>query len=67
MWDEAKPVLMGYYFYKLEPLSYLIGNQSELAIISPNGNMFGKLEVDVAPHGEEGNEFDEVYLKPQMN
>ncbi len=64
LWDEAKPVLIGYSFYKLEPLSYLIGNQSEIAIISPNGNMIGKLEVDVAPHDEEGNEFDEVPETP---
>ena len=64
LWDEAKPVLIGYSFYKLEPLSYLIGNQSEIAIISPNGNMIGKLEVDVAPHDDEGNEFDEVPETP---
>ena len=64
LWDEAKPVLMGYSFYKLEPLSYLIGNQSELAIVSPKGNMIGKLEVDVAPHDDEGNEFDEVPETP---
>ena len=64
LWDEAKPVLIGYSFYKLEPLSYLIGNQSEIAIISPNGNMIGKLEVDVAPHDEDGNEFDEVPETP---
>ena len=64
LWDEAKPVLLGYSFYKLEPLSYLISNQSELAIISPNGNMIGKLEVDVAPHDDDGNEFDEVPETP---
>ena len=64
LWDEPKPVLMGYSFYQLEPLSYLIGNQSDIAIISPNGNMIGKLDVDVAPHDEEGNEFDEVPEDP---
>ena len=64
LWDEAKQVLIGYSFYKLEPLSYLIGNLSELAIISPNGNMIGKLKVDVAPHDEDGNEFDEVPETP---
>ena len=64
LWDEAKPVLLGYSFYKLEPLSYLIGNRSELAIISPNGNMIGKLDADVAPHDDDGNEFDEVPETP---
>ena len=64
LWDEAKPVLIGYSFYKLEPLSYLIANRSELAIVSPQGNMIGKLEADVAPHDEDGNEFDEVPENP---
>ena len=41
LWDEAKPVLIGYSFYKLEPLSYLIAYKSELSIISPSGNMIG--------------------------
>ena len=64
LWDEPKPVLLGYSFYKLEPLSYLISNKSELAIISPNGNMIGKLEADVFPHDDEGNEFEEVPENP---
>ena len=64
LWDEAKPVLIGYSFYKLEPLSYLIANRSELAIVSPQGNMIGKLDADVAPHDEDGNEFDEVPENP---
>ena len=64
LWDEAKPILIGYSFYKLEPLSYLISNKSELAIISPNGNMIGKLEVDVVPHDEDGDEFEEVPENP---
>ena len=64
LWDEAKPVLIGYSFYKLEPLSYLIANKSELSIISPSGNMIGKLEVDVAPHDEDGEEFEEVPENP---
>ncbi|MBP5780846.1 MAG: DUF1292 domain-containing protein, partial [Clostridia bacterium] len=50
--------LIGYSFYKLEPLSYLIANRSELAIVSPQGNLIGKLEADVAPHDEDGNEFE---------
>ena len=64
LWDEPKPVLLGYSFYKLEPLSYLISNKSELAIISPNGNMIGKLEADVFPHDDEGNEFEDEPENP---
>ncbi len=64
LWDDAKPVLIGYSFYKLEPLSYLISNKSELAIVSPNGNMIGKLEADVFPYDDDGNEFDEVPENP---
>ena len=64
LWNEAKPVLIGCSFYKLEPLSYLIVNQSELAIISPNGNMIEKLEADAVPHDKDGNEFNEVPKTP---
>jgi len=64
LWDEPKPVLLGYSFYKLEPLSYLISNKNDLAIISPNGNMIGKLEADVFPHDDEGKEFEEVPENP---
>ena len=64
LWDEAKPVLIGYSFYKLEPVSYLIGNKFDCAIISPNGNIIGKLEVEVTPHDENGKEFEEVPENP---
>jgi hypothetical protein len=64
LWDEPKPVLLGYSFYKLEPLSYLISNKSDLAIISPNGNIIGRLEADVFPHDDEGNEFEDVPENP---
>jgi predicted transcriptional regulator len=60
LWDESKPVLLGYAFYKLEPVSYLMSNQSVISIVSPNGNVVGKIEVDIIPHDENGNEYDEV-------
>ena len=62
--DEAKPILIGYSLYKLEPLSYLTDNPSELSIFSPNGNVIGKLKMDVFPHDEKGYEFDEVPESP---
>ena len=60
LWDEGKPVLLGYAFYKLEPVAYLMNNQSVISIVSPNGNVVGKIEVDIIPHDENGNEYDEV-------
>ena len=35
-------------------------NQSIISIVSPNGNVVGKIEVDIIPHDENGNEYDEV-------
>ena len=60
LWDEGKPVLLGYAFYKLEPVSYLMSNQSIISIVSPNGTVVGKIEIDIIPHDENGNEYDEV-------
>lgn len=60
LWDEQVPVLIGYCFYKLEPVSYLISNPSTLSIISTRGQWEGSLEMDIYPHDEDGNEFDEV-------
>ena len=60
LWDEGKPELLGYAFYKLEPVAYLMNNQSVISIVSPNGSVVGKIEVDIIPHDENGNEYDEV-------
>jgi hypothetical protein len=64
LWDEGKPQLLGYAFYKLEPVAYLMSNQSVISIVSPNGNIVGKIEVDIIPHDENGNEYDEVPETP---
>jgi hypothetical protein len=37
-----------------------MSNQSVISIVSPNGNVVGKIEVDIIPHDENGNEYDEV-------
>jgi len=60
LWDEAKPVLLGFAFYKLEPVSYLMSNLSEISIVSSNSEVVGKIEVDIIPHDENGMEYDEV-------
>jgi hypothetical protein len=60
LWDENKPTLLGYCFYKLEPLAYLMTNQFTCSIISTSGLCVGNLTVDIIPHDEDGNEFDEI-------
>ena len=60
LWDEGKPILLGYSFYKLEPVAYLMSNESELPILSPIGDIMGKLEMDIVPHDENGKEYEEV-------
>ena len=65
LWDEQDESLMGYAFFKLEPISYLIATKNELNIINPfNGKLMGILEVNIIPHDEKNNEFDEVPDSP---
>ena len=60
LWQESKPYLLGYAFYRLEPIAYLMSNKSDLVILSPTGDIIGQLVIDIIPHDEEGNEYDEV-------
>jgi pSer/pThr/pTyr-binding forkhead associated (FHA) protein len=60
LWDEHKPHLLGYAFFKLEALAYLISNLSICSIVSTNGECVGSLTVDIIPYDDEGNEFDDV-------
>ncbi|MFO0515319.1 MAG: hypothetical protein ACK5YA_00540, partial [bacterium] len=60
LWDENKPSLLGYAFYKLEPLAYLINNPSTSNIISANGDCNGVITLDIIPYDDDGNEFDDV-------
>ena len=64
LWDQPQNLLMGYAFYKLEPIGYLMGNESEISIISPGGEIMGDIVLDVIPHDENGNEYDEVPETP---
>ena len=64
LWDEPTHSLMGYAFYKLEPIAYLMSNPSSINIISPIGNIMGQLDVDIIPHDENDNEYDEVPESP---
>ena len=64
LWDEPTHSLLGYAFYKLEPIVYLMSNPSSVSIISPNGKVMGQLDVDIIPHDENDNEYDEVPESP---
>ena len=64
LWDQQKQSLLGYAFYKLEPVAYLMSNFSNVSIISVNGDIMGTLAVDVIPHDKEGKEFEEIPEHP---
>eukprot|EP00340_Litonotus_pictus_P005567 CAMPEP_0170514046 /NCGR_PEP_ID=MMETSP0209-20121228/600_1 /TAXON_ID=665100 ORGANISM="Litonotus pictus, Strain P1" /NCGR_SAMPLE_ID=MMETSP0209 /ASSEMBLY_ACC=CAM_ASM_000301 /LENGTH=1023 /DNA_ID=CAMNT_0010797955 /DNA_START=73 /DNA_END=3141 /DNA_ORIENTATION=- len=60
LWDEHKPSLLGYSFYKLEPLAFLINNPSTCNIVSSSGECNGTITLDIIPYDDDGNEFDDV-------
>ena len=65
LWDEQDETLMGYAFFKLEPLAYLIAIKNEIKIINPySGELMGIIEVEIIPHDDKNNEFDEVPENP---
>ena len=64
LWDEPTYSLLGYTFYKLEPVVYLMSNPFSMSIISPNGTVMGQLDVDIILHDENDNEYDEVPESP---
>lgn len=64
LWDEPKANFLGYSFFKLEPLVYLMNNLITTSIISPNGDQVGSLTVDVIPVNEDETEFEEVPDSP---
>ena len=60
LFDEGKPILLGCAFYRLEPVAYLMSNQCTIPIMSPEGEIMGTIDMDVIPHDDNGNEFDEI-------
>ena len=65
LWDEQDESLMGYAFFKMESLSYLIATKNELNIINPYyGKLMGIIEIEIIPHDDKNNEFDEVPESP---
>ena len=65
LYDKPQQSLLGYAFFKLEPLAYLMNNPVCIPIISVNGDNEGNLTVDVIPVDEEGNLFDEIPEDPK--
>ncbi len=64
MWDEPSKSLLGYGFYKLDPVAYLMSNPVKISIISPNGSCVGSLFCDVITHDENDNEYEEIPQNP---
>ena len=64
LYDQPKQSLLGYAFYKLEPLAYLCSNCTNIPIISVNGETEGTIAIDVVPVDENGNEFEEIPENP---
>ena len=64
LFDQPKQSLLGYSFYKLEPLAYLMNNCSNIPIISVNGEAQGTITIDVMPVDENGNLFEVIPEKP---
>ena len=64
LFDQPKQSLLGYAFYKLEPLAYLMNNCTNIPIISVNGEAEGTITIDVIPVDENGNIFEEIPENP---
>ena len=64
LFDQPKQSLLGYAFYKLEPLAYLMNNCTNIPIISVNGETEGTITIDVVPVDEKGELFEEIPEKP---
>ena len=64
LYDVPKQSLLGYAFYKLAPLAYLMNNCVSIPIISINGDAEGSIIIDLIPVDENGNEFEEIPENP---
>ena len=64
LFDQPKQSLLGYAFYKLEPLAFLMNNCSNIPIISVNGDIQGIITIDVVPVDDDGDLFEEIPENP---
>ena len=54
--DMREPAVIGYGYFRLEPLSYLIDNPVQIELIGTNYENHGKLDVNIIPVDAEGND-----------
>ena len=64
LFDQPKQSLLGYAFYKLEPLAYLMNNCTNIPIISVNGEVEGTITIDVIPVDENDKLYEEIPENP---
>lgn len=57
--DVPQASLIGTGYYKLEPLSYMIDNPSQISLIGSTFKTHGNLFVNIIPLGPEGQPMDE--------
>lgn len=54
--DQPEPTIIGQGLYRLEGLSFMIDNPCQIELIGTNYENHGKLEVNVVPVDQDGNE-----------
>ena len=64
LYDTPNKSLLGYAFYKLEPVSFLMNNCTSIPIIAVNGDLQGTIVIDVVPTDREGNVFKDIPKDP---
>ena len=64
LYDTPNKSLLGYAFYKLEPVSFLMNNCTSIPIIAFNGELQGTITIDVVPTDKEGNLFKDIPKDP---
>ena len=64
LYDTPNKSLLGYAFYKLEPLSFLMNNCTSIPIIAFNGELQGTITIDVVPTDKEGHLFKDIPKDP---
>ena len=64
LYDTPHKALLGYAFYKLEPLAFLMDNCTAIPIIAVNGDLLGTIVIDVIPTDKEGNTFKDIPKDP---
>ena len=64
LYDILKQSLLGYAFYKLEPLAYLMNNCISIPIISVTGDTEGTIVIDVVPINDKGELYEVIPENP---